>query len=636
MVEIEEALQICADRITKGTHHHYYDRVVKHASLYEKLITGEGHDELLNDVFSDLSPEELTKLLKITYPITSSITNALMFAFSKVLRTNPSYKKIDFEGTDTDKKIDKVQVALDNYYAGSSVEYYIEKRFHDLSFTDPNAFVVTEFINDNPDSRLPQPYPFEVSSVEAVNYKYINKVLQYLLVENKITYINDGKKKDGIKLTAYLYNDSMTFTQVEKVHSLTEGDKAGFIYPNGDTSKQPIFFINNEDEYQIEYYNHKQGRVPAQAVGYVPDKKTRGITYVNPFHYGAIPHLMKTIKSVAEMDLTANKHAFPQKISYTEGCTFNDKGVCSTSGYRVDQCTKCGKKGFETHQSAKDIVTFKLPRDPKDMISLESLVVYKYPPIDGVTWMQQYINELTEKCYKATFNSEVFSKNIVVQTATEKTVELQNIYDTLYPYANRIANFWTETVVDVAKILDLDRPIVKLVYPKDFKLKSLTELLADMTAANASGAPVFIKTEITRDIANLMYADKPLELQKYEAKMALFPFPGKGKDEILMGISAGLATKLDAVLYMYFDALTEQLETESGINIPKQWEDLLEEEPDVLEQLRKANAAKLYWFYDLPYTVQRELLYARAKEKMDIIQEETPTAIPFGSVGGGA
>lgn len=635
MITLVQAVQLCVLRIVspqKGTHL-YYDRVKNLATLYEQLITGEDQTTLLEKYFYKESKEEIDKISNITQPITSSVTNALIAAFKKVLRTNPVVRKIDFaEGLDKKKPV--IDIALNNYYSRSSLDYYIEQRFHDLTFIDPNAFIVTTFetvrdANGKQDlNHKPKPYPFEATSAEAVNFEFKNGILQFLLIE-----------KDG-KLIMYLDDHAIVFYPVEKKNSPQDNNGELFYSdvtieergPDGKfafkTESRATGFVTNDKEYAIQYFTHKQGHVPAQRVGYVPDKKTKGETFVNPFHYGALPYLMKSIKSVAELDLTMHLHTFPQKVRYVESCHTDANGVCSTSGQMINNCSRCGSKGFLTHESAKDVLDFKMPRNNDELIDLSKLMYYFYPPIEGIKFQDEYINELTEKCYKAVFNSEVFSKDQVQKTATGTNLDIQNAYDPMSDYANKKSDFWKKTVLMVAVILDYNDCIVEEKYPKDFKLKSVTDLLNDLKIANDSNAPSFTITEINRDIANQLYLDRPMEMLKYEVKQRLAPFTGKTQQEIALLMAQDFVLKQDKVLYNYFEQFLEELE-EDSMKAETGFKELLNDDK-LFEQLGKAKAAKLIWFYDLPFNLQKALLMAKAVEKVDKIQNETPAAVPFG------
>ncbi len=633
MITLQEALKLCALRITApalGTHPHY-ERVKKFAKLYEQLITGEDHETLLQEYFYKESKGEIDKISKITQPITSSVCNALIAAFKKVLRTNPIVRKIDFS-KDLDTKKPIIESALNNYYSGSSLDYYLEKRFHDLTFIDPNAFIITEFEPLTDLLTKAKPYPFEVTSEEAVNFSLKNGVLQFLLVEQ------------GGKLYMYLEDHAITFTLVEKNLEVGADEEGRFVEGDVKISERneagafiekmvtmPVAFVTKEKQYEIRYFTHKQGRVPAERVGYVPDKKTKGETFVNPFHYGALPYLKKSIKSVAELDLTMHCHTFPQKVRYVESCHTDANGVCSTSGQMINNCNRCGSKGFLTHDSSKDVLDFKLPRNNDELIDLSKLMYYFYPPIEGIKFQDEYINSLTEKCYKAVFNSEVFSKDQVQKTATGTNLDIQNAYDPMSDYANKVADFWKKTVLMIAVILDYNDCIAEEKYPKDFKLKSVTDLLNDLKIANDSGSPSFIVTEINRDIANQLYLDRPMEMLKYEVKQRLAPFSGKTPSQISLLLAQDDVLKRDKVLFNYYEQFLEELE-EQSLKAETGFKELLGD--DVLfAQLTKAKEAKLIWFYDLPFNLQKELLTAKAEEKLAEIVGETPSATPFGGAG---
>lgn len=631
-----DALKMVTQRIVGGVKqtHKWYDRTVKWANLYEQLITGEDQELLIKEFFASLTKDELDKLTKITKSITPSVCNALMYAFFKVYRTKPVTKSIQFEN-DEEIKQKELNKKLSKFYSDESLEYYMEKRFHDLSFLDPNCFIVTEFENFDYKTEKASPYPCEIMSFEAVNYRKKNGVLEFLLCEHAIQYQGkDNNPVDGVKLVMYTDMEVVVFTQVKRSDNKKYDDKGEFILSEDGVTQ--IGYVYQDRQFTIEVYKHNTGWVPATQPGYIPDKKTRGVTFVNPFHYGALNYLLKSIKSVAELDITANKHAYPQKIAYIEGCTLNANGICSTSGENIMTCSKCAGKGHLEHESSKDVLRLKLPKNKEDMIDLNQILVYKFPDVAGVEWMQKYVNELTEKCHKGVFNSDTFSTDSIKPTATENNISLSNTYDTLSGYAGKISAFYSFEVRTCAKILDYKDAIVTLLYGNDFKLKSASELLADLKMANDSGAPPFIVSEINNDIASIIYQNRPADLLRFQVKARLYPFSGKTSTDILSGITAGMTTKIDKVKFMYFDNMLEELEQESITTGENPWKELLkgytgEDEWNTVYE--KAVKAGKLWYYDLPFGLQQVLLDAKAQELVDVIEEEQPAAQSFGTTG---
>ncbi len=636
MLTLEAAVLICIDRIVNKTKHANYDRTVKLAILYEQLVTGEHHDSLIQEFFATCSAEEITKIKAVTFPITSSICNSLDFAFKKVLRTQPVLKQIDFKGQDADKKKEVVQNALDKFYSGNDFDYYIKTRFHDLSFRDPNSFIVTEFQAFDHKKEKAKPYPFEVYSHNAVNYEKVNGVLQFLLVEQAIKFkTKEGAMADGIKLTIYLENDLIVFNEVAKNITLKQDETSARV-KDENAPDRLTKYVTGERQFDVTYAQHKQGAVPAMAVGYVPDKKTNGVTFVSPIHYGALPYLMKTVKTVCEMDMTMHVHTFPQKFQYVQKCKIGPDAICANSGERVDKCSKCGGTGIPVHKSTKDIVELEMPKSVDEFIDLSKISHYQFPPIEGIKFQDEYIEKLKLQCYKSVFNSETFSKDEVQQTATGKNIDLQNVYDTLSDYAWKVSDFWMRTVTFVSIILDYPKDTCnhKLVYPSDFKLKSVTDLLNDLSLANESNAPSFVKTEITRDIASILYQDRPNEMLRFDSKMKLFPFTGKNVNEIIVLMGSEDVLRIDKVLYTYFEPICGELDSMSLIDNDG-IKEMLKGEAKMLARYEEARKKGLMWLFDLPDDIQKFLVYAKAQEKLDEIGEESKSASSFTDPGEG-
>ena len=621
-LNILQALELCIDRILNGTTHKHYKRTVDLAKLYKQLITGENQEELLEQYFAKCSDEERAKIKTLTTAITGTVCFSLNRAFRKAVRTKPILRQIDFNGKDTENKVKTVEDKLAMYSGNESLEEWIAETFHNLTFSDPNAFVITEFKLDDKGGR--QPYPFIVPSCEAVNFGTDNNVLQWLIVEQPISYkTKDGRNEKGVKLFIYFPQYAITFTQVEKGGAITSGIP---------TLEKNVGRYNcDKGSFEIEVFEHAVSHVPAYRIGYVVDTETERETFVSPIHYGAVPYLKKTISSDAELDLSIWAHAFPQKIVYVETCKVDPMGKCNLSGELKAGCKKCGGTGRPLHQKATDVVELEMPKSKEDMFDLEKLIAYKFPPIEGIKFLKEYVDDLKQACYKAVFNAETFSKDQTAQLATGINLDLQNVYDTLSEYAGKISKVWVSTVQFVAEIEGItERSNHRLVYPTDFKLKSVTDLLNDLKTANESGAPSYVRSELTRDIANIMYTDRPNEMLKYEVKGRLFPFQGKNPNEVLMIINGDLCRKVDAVLYAYFDQICEELDVLSlqdnaGIQT------LLLGDDAAIAAYKAAKQNGRIWFYDLPAMVQKALVYAKARAIMDEIKADQPPTPDFGA-----
>jgi len=625
MITTDNAIALCIDRIVNKTSHCYYQRTVDRAELYEQLITGEEQEDLLKTMFAHCSKEELEKIQHLTQPITGAICNSLNMAFKKALRAQPILKQIDFIGQNVDEKVDLVEEKLAVFNANKDLDHWLINRFHELTFIDPNAWIVIDFGPYDPAKDKPTPYPFVVSSEEAVNFQFVNGIAQWLMVEQEISYVDqvDNKKKEGRKLFIYLPNEALTFTQTSSKGS----DKPSSVVLDNNEA----IFTGPDGTYNVVRTEHLTGRVPAFRVGYVSDEGADGEIYVSPIHKGAVPYLLKSIKSVAELDLSHHGHVFPQKYEYADACSFEADGACKFSGELQMNCKKCGGTGIPQHRKSSDVIRIKLPKgvDNAELLDLNKFAAYITGPVEIVKLINDYVQELKMSCYKSVFNAETFSKDQVQQTATGVNLDLQNVYDTLSDYAKHVASVWVDTVTIVSSILGYTDSNHKLVYPSDFKLKSVTDLLNDLKSANDSGAPSYVQTEITRDIAAIMYVDRPNEKLKFDKKLELYPFQGKSKDEVLMIINAGLCQKIDAIVYTYFDRICEELDVQSLLDNNT----IISLLPDdkLKSQYAAAKQKGMVWFYDLPYEVRKALLYAKAQEYLDTIEAERSGTADFGA-----
>jgi hypothetical protein len=272
---------------------------------------------------------------------------------------------------------------------------------------------------------------------------------------------------------------------------------------------------------------------------------------------------------VSEFDLTNCLHTFQQKIQYDEVCDGNKaKQIVCMDGELPGggKCPECKGSGWKTHTSSQDIIRVKLPRDPKDMVSLENYMAYKGPKMDLLEFQKKLgLYELTELAVKSVYTSEIFNSAQVTATATEKSIDLESVYDTLKPFADSYSAMWRHIMNVIASYRDLNTDLtISHQFPKDFKMKSVTMLLEDLSKANTSGAPSYIKNEINKDLAQKIYIDSPNELLKINVKNKFFPFNGKTESEINNVIANDLTTKRNKFLYANYDLIFDKLEQEQA------------------------------------------------------------------------
>jgi hypothetical protein len=601
-IDKEKGKGILKNTIRKDLRHIDYKRVTSLASKYAGYTIAD--EDELKKLLRQFTPREDESLfdqrVRLTSLTTPDIVNSMITPMYKIGRTTANERCVWDKKDDSEKNEAELNEVSSKFYGELSVKDYLTTRMVDLDSIDPNSFIIVEFSGKvdpaNPETKA-DPYPFEVNSQEAINYEYINNELQWLIVM-----IGQSEK-----FTIYLDDDSIVATRITKEQ---------MVQIKAENPQAEIFFKNEEEKeagpiFLIEEFNHKAGRVPARRVGTKLDPKTRYRTCV-PMIHPAQSYLEKAIKTISEFDLTNALHTFPKIFRYDEICPGNmAKGLVCQSGILTtgEKCPECKGTGWKSQTSTAQEFIVKLPKDPKDMVSLENMLAYKAPPAELLEFQKNLgLYELRQAAIKAVYNSDTYVSDSTAKTATEKNIDLESVYDTLKPFGDNWSGMYKHIIYVCAAYRDLEQGLrVEHAFPKDLKMKSLNILLDDLKKANDSGAPSYVKKSIHRDIAHKMYIDQPDELLKLHVKELFYPFSGKTESEINIILTNQLKSKFDMVLYANFDQIFDELEQEQSLNSIN--------------------------FYKMDFIKQRDLVRKKVEEYKLVIdsEEEAVRAIPFGS-----
>lgn len=544
----EQALARLALVVHKGERHTWYSRTIELAALYRKLVTGDGLDDLLRQFVQREDDASFKQRKTLTHHVVTTTVKNLMDVVRKVPRAN--YQRI--LQAETPKAAEELETALKSFWGVKSIDDYIKTRWLELNATDPNAFVVVEFKPFDNNIERAKPYPYEVSSTVAVDFSTENNVLQHLIVKNQ--------GATGDRYTVYLQNETFALTQYPKTVQQTSLQiEDGQYIMNADggwfRSGQLLFELTFE-------IPHNAGFVPAMRCGYLRDQWSNGQTFVSPYD-PATPLLLKSIKVNSEMDLTMALSAFPFRLEYAPKCDALD----CYNGYTNDGsavCTSCKGSGHKSVVSAQEKLVLTLPKVGGELFDLEKLVVFKSPQVDILAFQQQYVDGLTASCKAAMFNSDIFTKQQVSDTATGKRIDLDNVYDTLFDCALGMGDAWTFLVKTSANFMQLDKKLrAELIFAKDFKLKGMSDLLDDLESANRSEAGPEVKRAIHTDLARLIFADNSYDFARWDAKTRINPFAGYSESQVGLALSDPSVPQRYKTLYLMLGAIFDELEAES-------------------------------------------------------------------------
>ena len=566
--------------VAEGKRRHIdYHRTVEVADLCYTLATGVGMDKLMRRFARRESKELFNQRCDITRHIIKPTIRNISDAFQKAYRAD--YLRV-LSYNETDSAIaNQLESLMSIYKDGHSLDYYIKTRLLELNLTDPNAWIVTEWKDFDNNRSLAKPYPFEVSAKNALDFELDETGNPEYLIVSTVQAVTNSKGEPLIRFTAYLKDRSVSLDEIENA-------------PYG----VDVIQINAKSYVVNEHRPHNIGYVPAVRAGYMRDLITAGRTFVSIYD-SVIPFFEKTIKVNSELDLTAALHAFPLVIRVGEDCDAqgcNGGSVYDDEG-KATSCQACAGTGKKRPTSTQEEIIVSMPRDPAEVIDLSNLYTFVTPPIDIIKWQDDYVDRLTKKCLSSLFNSDVFTRSEVAETATGKNIDLQSVYDTLYPYATHWAAVWGFSVKTFAAVIKRDSGLNAFFQiRRDFKLRSYDMLIADLSAANQA-SPV-VRASIERDLAHVMFADQPSNMLRYVVRERFNPFSGYSESRVSTLLLSDLVPREKKVLYVNMGWMLDEIEAEmskSGVN-----------------------------FYTLPADRQAEIL----SEKLEYVMNETKPTRP--------
>ena len=577
-----EGFDLLKTIVDKEIVHEDYERVTTLADKYYALKTGDGIEEMLHKIETRVTDEEFTMIKQIYKSIIPATLNSTKLPFQKAARKQPIVRMIDF-GTKSDAKKTELEDFIGKYWGDKSLEKYLEYAFVDYNYIDPNAFLITEFDEFDPNKEKAKPYPFVADSHQAVMFRYKNEILEYLVVKLPIKFMDGDEEKPGVKFTMYLGMDTIVFSQI--ANAASRSDKS-----DGFVEIHSLF-------YEVFYFTPKNEKVPAIRFGFLRDEETKGRSFVSVFH-AVIGFLEKTLKIDSELDLSCSLVAFPQRFMYVSPC---DAQGCN-HGKLPDNtdCTVCGGTGQQqAHKGTQDITSLTLPRgkdyDYSKIMDLEKMLVYKFPPIELLKFQKEYLEYLKKSVHAMMFNADLYTRSEVSTTATEKILETDNMNDTLFPFTRQYSSIWEFVVKDVATFTDLSEGLtVQHKFQYDLKFKSLMDLMLELKAAKDAGASTSTIAAIEDDINEILYSDRPEALKEMRIKNNINPFRGYSEANIRFIISQGNTTLYNRTLWENMESIFQELELEN-------------ENP---------------WLYDLALPKLMKLVKAKTEEYIKLIGGE--------------
>ena len=530
-----------ATTIITGRRHKYYDRTVEVADRNYSFITGDNQEELVISYKENETAEQKTQRQRLHNSITQHLSVKAMNQYAPINRPDVVNERIEnTEKGDSNWK-QEIEENRKHFTHEGTLEDYLSSRFLDLTFYDPNAWILGDIVNDDPINSKPKVYPVEIYSSQAIDYEIESGIVHQLTVNHKIQMLDEnGEIVKGDKFTIHANDRAIVATEfIMMTDELPEGEV--WIIDQNEPSERKFIIQRIETLSKI---------LPAIQVGFIKDPTTKWNTYVSPL-YKAEKVYLDAINTKSEYDLAKAVHGFLQKFIMAPDCDYD---TCER-GYLPDgdECPKCHGSGLAIHQTVQDIVVINEPQSKEEHIPLDQWVHYVEFPQHVLEYYREDLRDYEVKVSEALFNKDVFTVHRFTETATAKVLDNQSVNDALYLAATRKGEIWKHLIRLIAIHTGNDEGL-RLVYEveRDFRLESLDELISYREKLIVSKAPAETISKIDELISRKVRIH-PEEIENQKAAQKFKPFNGMTENERLIALNSVPRSSNIFVSWLYYE-----------------------------------------------------------------------------------
>lgn len=594
------------DIIQEGQKHQNHARTVEIASFAKQIMTGEGQDDLIVSYKPRENAEQKQQRIKLYNSLTGFAAGQVVSIYNKVQRVDNLKKEVSHK---SEKGKGLLDAKVSKFYRGQSLDDYLFQNLEHLNFYDPNALILIDRVDVFNETGLKSdvriiPVIFKSNQVIHIEQDEMDitavvlKKERHLKVPKTEQKLNIGK--DGLPIKSETENKTAcTFWLYQKQFGIrlkevvTESEE---VY----NDEQITIEIEGKPKlFEVTEFIHGSVICPVVRVGSYMDAQTDCETFVTPLE--PAKHIFKDLINLkSEFDLTRALHTFLQKISLAPKCKHRVGNHICTDGYIGEKiCENCEGLGFDVHKTSQDVIYLNFPDTKDELIPLAEFTRYIELPEWLPKWQDEQIEKAVSKISLAIFNTEVFKRPQVAATATEVNVEYDKVYDIIYSYSKAFSNAYKRIIEIVNDYLELgDGLKVVHEFPRDFKMKSIGELLAELKTARESGANHIILNQIEMDVFEKLYADDPNKIKKLEVYQKLKPFSDKQAAEIVAILSTRAPDDPERALYENFERVFQILTSKDENFTNKTFDIQLKEAKEIALQLHSESKFQTFQMPD--------------------------------------
>lgn len=531
--DFDSLYQRLAETIINGRRHKHYNHTVEVADMNYSFMTGDGQEEVIIKYKENEKDEAKEQRQRLYNSLTQYISSKVLHQFKPINRPDVVNERMERDVEDK-SWISEIQERRNNFTVNGSLDKYLNDRFLDLLFYDPNAWLVAEIENTDPANRKPYVYAVEVYSKQAIDYEIESNLVQQLTILHQVTMIDeDGQHEQGEKYIIHANDRSIVAHQFisQNVNDIDFSQGEAVVFNQGE---------EDEKRFWVTRYETNSIVCPAIQVGYLRDPRTNWETFVSPL-YPAEKLYEDIITTKSEYDLAKAIHGFIQKFVMAHDCDFDDGhgNICERGCLpNMEECPKCMGTGLAIHTTVQDVVVINAPQDKEEHIPLDQWVHYVEIPQHIIDKYREDLRELEVKVSEALFNKDVFTKHTFAETATEKVLDKESVNDVLYVAAEQKAALW-KFFIQMIAIHTQNIEGLKLTYEheRDFRLETMEELVSYREKLVQAKAP----NELIEKIDEVMARKLRIEPESIERQrvMSMFkPFNNMTENERLIALNS--------------------------------------------------------------------------------------------------
>jgi len=532
--------------------HKNFKRAVKVDKFTMAMVTGEGQDQILDSIRPEGEDnDQKRKRRDVTNTLTKYVLARPRKYWKRLKRSNAI--SLSIKASPDDQAL--VEETIKRSTNKKKILPYCYDTIERLNFTHPNSIIAID--------------RHDIIQGEA------NAGIDLIIRTFSSSNIVDISKNHSGQINWVLFRqdiEGMDKTDKKAVYTAYHRDyKLTVIIPGPTvktiTSSQTLADFNEDSDVKFELIEDRNlSRVPVFEIGAYSDEFTNGQTFVSPFD-PAEHVLLDLIRDKSLLDVNKIAHVYLKKYRFVKPCKFEDEaGNICDGGYMngvkkaENICRSCGGSGKQGHATEQDQVDLVMPETMEELFELQKLFAYETLPEFLPTFLDQQVKEAERRVMNAIFNKEIFEEAQVAKTATQTNVEYDEVYDTLEPFAERVAQYaefiYELTAEYLGRSSEFD---VEYSIQKDFKLKTVKELTEELSKMRSSKAPFASIWNVQKAIIEKQHQNKPTEVLRINIENQHRPFADKTESEVVFIVSQRKPEDSQRILYENFNEIMNSI-----------------------------------------------------------------------------